>query len=291
MGELFALLAAVVWASAVIFFKKAGETVSPFALNLFRAVVSFCLFLIVLAIGRIPILNQAPLTDYLILFASGIIAIAISDTLFHMCLNRVGAGINAIVDCMYSPSVTLFAFLMVGERLTMGQMAGMALVILSVLVATHIKPPPNTSRRTLVLGIVFGVLAMATLAFGIVIAKPVLDRSSVLWATAVRQLGCLLVMVPIALISPSRRRILSVFKPRSDLKFMLPGTFLGSFLALILWIAGMKYSTASVAAILNQTSTIYILVFASVFLKEAFSWRKGLAALLALLGILLVLTG
>jgi len=288
MGELYAILAAMVWAFAVILFKRAGETVSPFALNLFRVVVSCGLLLIVMAVGRVELWRQAPLQDYLILLASGIIAIAISDTLFHMCLNRVGAGINAIVDCLYSPFVVLFAWLLVGERLNSWQIGGMGCVIVGVLIATRVQPPRNTSRRTLLVGIGCGVLAMATIAFGIVIAKPVLDRSSVLWATTVRQIGCVAVMVPVALISPSRRRIFSVFAPRPELKFTLTGTVLGSFLALLLWIAGMKYTTASAAGILNQTSTIYILVFASLFLKEPFSRRKGLAAGVALLGILLV---
>jgi len=288
MGELYAVLAAMVWAFAVILFKRAGETVSPFALNLFRVVVSCGLLLIVMAVGRVELWRQAPLQDYLILLASGIIAIAISDTLFHMCLNRVGAGINAIVDCLYSPFVVLFAWLLVGERLSGWQIGGMGCVIVGVVIATRVQPPRNTSRRTLLVGIGCGVLAMATIAFGIVIAKPVLDRSSVLWATAVRQLGCVVVMVPVALISPSRRRIFAVFAPRPELKFTLTGTVLGSFLALLLWIAGMKYTTASAAGILNQTSTIYILVFASLFLKEPFSRRKGLAAGVALLGILLV---
>ncbi len=288
MGELYAVLAAMVWAFAVILFKRAGETVSPFALNLFRVVVSCGLLLIVMAVGRVELWRQAPLQDYLILLASGIIAIAISDTLFHMCLNRVGAGINAIVDCLYSPFVVLFAWLLVGERLNSWQIGGMGCVIVGVLIATRVQPPRNTSRRTLLVGIGCGVLAMATIAFGIVIAKPVLDRSSVLWATTVRQIGCVAVMVPVALISPSRRRIFSVFAPRPELKFTLTGTVLGSFLALLLWIAGMKYTTASAAGILNQTSTIYILVFASLFLKEPFSRRKGLAAGVALLGILLV---
>jgi drug/metabolite transporter (DMT)-like permease len=51
----------------------------------------------------------------------------------------------------------------------------------------------------------------------------------------------------------------------------------------------MKYTTAGNAAILNQTSTIYTLVFASVFLKESSTVRKGVSAALAMLGILFVL--
>ena len=36
IGEFFALGAAVVWATAVILFRRSGETTPPFSLNLFR---------------------------------------------------------------------------------------------------------------------------------------------------------------------------------------------------------------------------------------------------------------
>ncbi|MEN8008687.1 MAG: DMT family transporter [Candidatus Krumholzibacteriota bacterium] len=290
MGEFYALACALVWAFAVIFFKKSGETVSPFTLNLFRVTLSSLLFLVTLVFLRQPLFGQAPLGDYLILAASGIIAIAVSDTLFHMCLNRVGAGLNAIVDTLYSPFIILFAFLMLGERLPLGQFAGMVFIIGGVLVASVSRPPAGLSRRDLVVGILFGVGSMATLGFGIVLAKPVLERSDVMWATSVRQFGSLAALVLAAIVLPGRRRRLQVFRPHSAWRFTLPGTFLGSYLALILWISGMKYTTAGSAGILNQTSTIYILVFASLFLKEPFTRRKAMAAAMALLGIFMVVS-
>ena len=69
---------------------------------------------------------------------------------------------------------------------------------------------------------------------------------------------------------------------------MVPGTILGSYLALTLWIGGMKYTQTGVAAALNQTTTIFMLAFASVFLKERFGKRKAVAAFLAMIGIALV---
>ncbi len=291
MGEFFSLASALVWAWAVILFKKSGETVSPFALNLFRVTISCVLFVItLLALGE-AFWVRAPVEDYLILFASGIIAIALSDTFFHKCLNIVGAGINAIVDCMYSPLAVLFAFVVVGEMIGAWQYAGMVLIIFGVVVAARHEPPPGVTRQRLTVGVLWGVLSMATLAFGIIIAKPVLNRSPVLWAAAMRQFGCFAAMLPVALASPRRREIFSPFGPSRTWRFSLPGTILGSFLALILWIAGMKYTKASIAAILNQTTTIHILIFASLFLKEPFTIRKILAAALAVGGIVMVILG
>ncbi len=291
MGEIFALSTAVTWSIAVILFKKSGEKVPPFALNFFRVAVSSLLFVLMFIIIREPIFGVAPLKDYLILIASGVIAIAVSDTLFHMCLNRVGAGLNAIVDGLYSPSIVFFAWLLIGEKLGPWQLAGMGAVLLGIFIATRHDPPPGATKRQLAFGIMWGVLSMVTLGIGIVIAKPVLNHSPVLWATAVRQIGCFLAMLPVALLLPSRKKIFSNFRPMSSWKYMIPGTVIGSFLSLIFWIAGMKYTQAGTAAILNQTSSIHIIILATIFLKEPLTKRKIAALVLALAGILMVTIG
>lgn len=289
MGELFALACALAWALAVVFFRKSGETVSPLSLNLFRVCVSSLFFLATLGLRGKPLFGQAPWQDYAILMLSGVIAIAVADTLFHMCLNRVGAGISAIVDTFYSPFILLFAFFMLGEKLGLMQIVGMSLLVASIIFATRVQPPVGVARATVVKGILLGIAGMCFLSFGIVLAKPVLERSDVVWATSVRQFGSLLVLLPVALIHPDRRELFQVFRPQRSWKFSITGTLLGSYLALMLWIGGMKLIPAGKAAILNQTSTIYILLLATVFLKEKFTRRKGIASFLSLCGVLLVL--
>lgn len=289
MGEFFALACALVWAAAVMFFRKSGHSVAPFPLNLFRVVISIVLFVGTLAFMRQPLFGVAPLEDYLVLMASGVMAIAISDTLFHLALNRVGAGINAIVNALYSPFIILFALVLLGESLNVWKLGGMALIVTGVIITSQARVPEGMTRGSLIMGIFYGVASTATLALGIVFAKPVLERTDVIWATSVRQIGALGALLPIALLLPRRRARFAVFIPNPSWKFTLPGTVLGSFLALILWIGGMKFTEAGTAAILNQTSTVYILIFASIFLGEPFTKRKVLAAMLAVGGVLLVL--
>jgi len=291
MGEVYALLTAVMWASAVILLKRSGESVPPLSLNMFRVVLSAVALVVTMLVAGQEVLRPVPARDYLILFASGVIAIAISDTLFLMALNRVGAGIAAIIDCLYAPCVVLFAFLLLGERLGPWQSAGMVLVIGGVLIAARHEPPAGVSARQILVGTVYGVLSMATVALGIVIAKPVLNDSPILWATTIRQIGAMIVLVLVALFMPGRHATFSCFRPSRTWKHSVPATFLGSYLALIFWIGGMKYTNAGPAAILNQTSSIYILILASIFLKEPFTGRKVLATALAVAGIVMVTLG
>jgi drug/metabolite transporter (DMT)-like permease len=292
MGELFALTTAVVWAAAVIFLTRSGESLPPLSLNFFRVVLSAVLLLPTMAILGQPLLRAGvPWQDYAQLAASGIIGIAFSDTLFHACLNRVGAGVTAIVDCLYAPFVALCAFLLLGEQLAPLHMGGMVLVVTGILIAGGHGRLPGTTGRTLLVGVLLGAVAMATVALGVVIAKPVLTRQPVVWATGVRQIAALAVLLPVVLVSRQRRQHFAAFRPSRSWRWTVPGTVLGSYLALMLWLAGMKYTNTGVAAILNQTSTIYILLFASLFLRERFSRRKATACALAIAGALLVILG
>lgn len=289
MGEFYALACALVWAFAVICFRRSGESMPPLALNLFRVGLSTALFLVTLAVTGRSLLGRAPAGDYALLLGSGVVAIALSDTLFHAALNRVGAGINAVVDTLYSPFTALGAFLFLGERLDAWQVGGMALVIGSVVVASRLEPPRGTPRRTMAAGLLLGVASMASLAAGVVMAKPVLAGADVVWATAVRQVGALAVLLPAALLLPGQRARLRALRPGPGWRFAVPGTVLGSYVALIFWIAGMKHTAVGKAAVLNQTSTIYTLVLAALLLGERFTRRTALAAGLALGGVLLVL--
>ena len=288
MGELLALLTALIWAGAVILLKRSGETVPPFTLNLFRVTVSIALLVpTAILVGQASV-SSASLSDIGLLVASGAIGVAVSDTLFHASLNRIGAGVSAIIDSLYSPLTVLLAFLVLNERLSALQLIGMALVLGGVYAAAHHEPPHGVPPRQVAVGVAMGVVAMLALAVAIVIVKPVLDHSPLMWAVTVRQVGCLAVMLPVALLSRRRTQILGALRPSPVWLHSLPGALLGSYLGLMCWIGGLKYTKVGVATILNQSSTIYILILAAIFLKEPFTRRKLVASLVALTGIVLV---
>ena len=57
----------------------------------------------------------------------------------------------------------------------------------------------------------------------------------------------------------------------------MPASVCGNFIALLFWVAGMKYTTASQAGILNQMSTIFIFILAAIFLKEKITVNRSIA--------------
>ncbi|MFH1749060.1 MAG: DMT family transporter, partial [Planctomycetota bacterium] len=132
------------------------------------------------------------------------------------------------------------------------------------------------------------MIAIVTMAIGIVMAKPIIQEMAVIWSTIIRLAAGMFFLALFALLGKNRKTYWAVYLPSASWKFALPGSILGSYAAMIFWIAGFKYTYASIAAVLNQMSVIFAIILAVIFLKESFSGRKYAAVVLAVMGVVLV---
>jgi len=287
-GEALALATAVVWSLSVILFKKSGETVHPLGLNLFKDALAVVLLLPTLWLAGDSLFRPVPWQDYGLMLLSGVLGIGLADTLFFMSLNVLGAGLSAIVDCLYSPSLIGLSMIFLGERLRPWQLVGAALIISAVLGVTIFKNPGGVSRKHLVLGTLWASAAMLLMAAGVVMIKPLLERSPLLWASEIRLIGGVLVLVPMVLLHRQRKVIVASMLSRQGVGYTLSGSFLGAYVSMILWLGGMKFTQASTAAALNQTSNIFVFLFAALLLREPINLQRALAIVLGVAGVYLV---
>jgi drug/metabolite transporter (DMT)-like permease len=314
VGEACALGAALTWSVSVILFKR-SEAVSPQGLNLFKNVAGALLLTgTLLAMGQ-SIDWQRPAEDWWRLIASGVLGIALADTLIFMALRRLGAAALAVVDCAYAPTLVLLSLLTLGERVGASFVLGGALVVVGVLLATsrlRAAPVPSAVVPGAVvpsaglpsaglpsagvpaedgrpLGVLVGVSGIVAMAVGIVIAKPALERGALVEVTLVRLVaGVAGQLLWIAAVR-SQRSALRALSPSRTWRTLLPASVLGSYLAMLFWIGGFKWAPASVAAVLNQLSTVFTIVLARVVLAEPLSKQRALGAALAVGGAVVVL--
>jgi drug/metabolite transporter (DMT)-like permease len=291
LGEAMALAAAMIWAFAVILFRKSGEAVHPIGLNLFKDVIAAVLLIPTAWLFGEVLLRPAPMSDYLLLLASGALGIGFSDTFFFKSLNALGAGLSAIVDCLYSPFIIGLSMLWLAESMDLWQLLGVTMIVSAVLSVIVERKRNTTSRKALYLGVFWGALAMATMAVSIVMVKPLLNTSPLIWVAEVRLVGGLVVLTAAVYMHPSRRAIMSSIRARQQWGYTLSGSFAGGYLAMVFWLAGMKFTSASIAAALNQTSNIFIFIFAALLLKEKVTLIRGVAIVLGVGGALLVTFG
>lgn len=287
-GEILSTAAALVWAVAVIFFKKTGENTPPAALNLFKSAVSVALILPTLLVAGTPFFPHQPLADWALLAGSAFLGISLADTIFFMALSKLGAGLVAIVDTLYSPSVIVLSFLFLGERLGAQALVGAALVAGAIIVGAAGRPPAGRTRRDIVEGVALAAACMLLMAAGVVMMKPVLGRAPLLWACAVRLILGGAGLLPLLFSQQHRAEAARIFRPSRTWIYAVPGAVLGIYVAMVIWMAGIKYTLASAAAVLNQLSTIFIFVLAVLFLKEPMTKRRALAVVIAVIGAVLV---
>lgn len=287
IGILCAVGAAFFWASAVIMFKKSGEVLSPTALNLFKGVVTLLLLIPTLWISDTPLFPDRPFMEWLLFGLSGFMGITLADNFFFMALKRLGASLWAVVDCLYLPFIILLSAVFLKEEIGLQGMVGAALVIVAIGAGSYSGGSATCSQRDFFGGLFWGTLAVSLLAGSIIMVKPLLETTSVLWASYVRLLAGVAGLFVLAAIQPERKRTLGVLLPSQAWKIALPASIVGNYLAMIAWLAGFKYTLVSVAAILNQLSTIFTFILAAVFLKEPVTLPRLLAILLAGSGALL----
>ncbi len=292
IGKISALAAAVTWSLALVLFKRSGETLHPLALNAFKNTIGLVLLLatLVFAGEDLSMVLTAPPGDLCILILSGIIGIAVADTLLFYSLNLLGVGLLTIAECSYTPSVVVVAWLFLGERIATFQYVGAGLILVAVVLCSAHKPPFGQTRRQVAWGMVLGVTAIMFMAVGIVVAKPVLEDFPLILASTLRLAGGSMILIVWMAARPNRARYFSVFRPARVWWTSVPAAVLGTYFAMIFWVAGFKYAQAGVAAVLNQTSTILALVFATLILKEPFTRRKAVAAIVALSGVIIITT-
>lgn len=279
---------ALAWATAVILFKKSGESLPPLPLNLFKNLVGLALMLLTVLAFSGTAWPGIPATVVLLALFSGFLGIGVGDTLYFQALNAIGASRMAIAQTMYSPFVILLSAIFLAERLSLLQAFGVALVLGGILLVNYQPRAVTLDALAIRKGVVLGGLSVLLMAAGIVIAKPLLERYDFLWVVTLRIVGGTLGLL---VFTAYRRNAGSVWRSFRHVRHwpaVIAGSVIGTYISMMLWLAGYKYTKASIAAVLNETAAVFILVLAAVFLRDRLKPRQLLGAVVAVGGVFLV---
>lgn len=300
-GDLYAILAGFFWAFCVILMRVSVLQIPPVSLALFKSALGVVFFVATLvaqqAIGSGDavaswgecFVRSLPASAYWDLVLSAVLGITIADTLFVAALNRLGASLQALADCIYSPAMVGVGFLMFGEQLGPWEIVGGALVVAGVAVGMH--KAQGIQKRDLVVGVIFAAGAHVIMAVGILMVRDEILREggvSIIWVSGFRFLVATIALALFARLWIPSQTLFLGFTMRATWKFTIPMSFLGPYLASIFWVAGFKHASAGRAAIFNQLSTPFIVILAVLLLKEKLTQKKALGIVLAVIGAILV---
>ena len=287
IGICAALGSAASWAVGSILFKKIGESVSPFGMTLVKGVVSIVLLGVVLIfVGYDRIATES----LLLLILSGILGIAIADTLFFAALQDLGPIVLVVYLMVGQLLTALLGILFLQEIPSFTEWIGIVLTVAGVCSVLWTKLSGDMDvKHSGLRGVILGGLSMMCMSGSTIIAKPALMNVSTLMATFIRMVSG---TIGVIIFGTMSCRLVTWVGPVRNMKMISRFfisvciiTFGGFWLSLV----AIKHLDVAVATTLSATEPLLIVPLAIIVLKERVSFGQIAGTVLATSGIFLLI--
>ncbi len=284
MAVLAALAAALCWTLASLLWRRLPTSLSAVQLNLLKNLIATLL--------QLPLLVLLPWrsgpADVLLLALSGVVGIALGDSLFFAALRRLGTRRTLTLDTG-GPAVTAVAAVaLLGEVPRPEQWLGIALISLAVLLVARQRPPGAAGgEKADRLGLLLALAALLCGVSGALMARAALADGSIapLPAATIRLLAATLVLLPLLPGLPRPGRHPRPARPRWP--WLLLATLLGTSAGIALQQRALAGLPGGLAVALLSTAPVMALPLAPLE-GDRPGLLGGLAALIALAGVSLV---
>ena len=293
-GDIFAIITAFCWSIVVVSYKVGLKNHNVFSLKISQNIIVIMFFALYILFTGASFNLDLNNNDMFLVAISGILGITISDTFFMASLRLLGASGQALIDCLYSPLMILWAYMAFDENLSLINILGGSLVLSALFLTISRskvgrKSIYESSGKNLAKGLTYGILTNFTIVGTIMLIRHIIKDPKIdiivlcFWRFLI---GNIVLMLFTKFIMRSKLNILEIFNKKTIVWNFL-ASFCGPFLASIFWFLGFKYTLAGKAAIYNQMATIFIILWSTLFLKEFMTPRKLLASILAIVGAVL----
>ena len=265
LGSIAALISAVAWAYGSILFRKLTEKVSPVALTLIKSVIGmFYIGALLAFLGREKIVWSSVFN----LALSGLVGIALGDTLFFKSLFYLGPRLAILLGATGPVFTVVLAVLILKESISRITGIGIAMVISGVTWVLWERENSPLGVQGKAKGVIYALISSLCMSIGIIFAKEGLGAVSALQATFIRlmfgALGLFFWGIATRQIGPW----LMPLKDPKLLRFIFFSVFVVIFGGFWLFLVALKYIDASIAVTLNSTTPLFILPLAVWIMKE-----------------------
>lgn len=287
---LAALAAALCWTLSSLIWRRWPTTLTASELNLLKNLVALALQLPLLLLLAQP--WQLPLRGLLLLLASGVVGIAVGDSLFFAALRRLGSRRTLTIDAGGPAAASAMGGLLLGEWPLTGELFGIALISLAVLLVARGEAPssaPASEAPAAGGGVALAVGALVCGSGGALLSRAALLSGSItpLQAATVRLAAAAWVALP--LLARRRGTLQACWTAwRRGWRWVLPATLLGTSAGLVLQQQALAGLPGGMAVALMATAPVLALPLAWWWEGDPPGWRGTAAALAALAGVSLL---
>ncbi len=289
-GELFALLAAMMWGSASIFFTLSSHEIGAGNLNRLRLV-----FAVVILSGLISAtvgwswVGEVTREEYALLALSGIIGLAFGDRFYFSALKEMGPRLSTQVFALNPVTSTLFAWLFLGETLGFWPLLGIAVAITGVILVTSERRKTENGSHATLRGVTFALIATACHSGAFVLAKHVMSyKIDALTGSFIRMVAALIAVWALAAVNG---KLISTWESMSSLrrwKLVLGGSVLGPSIGVWVALIAITHAPVGIASTLMALTPLFVIPLVVITQGEKVSKRAVLGALIAFVGVILI---
>lgn len=286
LGAAAALASGFAWALGSILFRNIGQRASPTATNLAKSVLG----LVLLGLAALVLGVEIPGAESTARLAgSGLLGIAIGDTLFFAALVRLEPRVTLLLASAGHAFAVVMAALVLGERPGPGTWVGIALLLGSIAYVLQAGAESTSQvHPERKLGIAYGLASALVTSLALLLAKTGVQDVPTLEATWIRlAAGTVGVVAWTAMRGQLVPDLRSLGQP-GLLREILGGVAVVMFGGFWLSIVSLKHTDASVATALAATEPIFVLPMAYFWLGERISRGAALAAVVAVCGVGLI---
>lgn len=288
LGELSALLTAILWSGTSLAFSSAAEKIGSVQLNINRMIfASFFLIVTILIMGYRFDLSNSQFTNLII---SGVIGLVIGDSFLFKSYQMIGARISMLLMALSPAMSAILAFIFLNETISLLGIIGIMITISGIALVV-LERNVNSKYKITTLGIFYGLLGALGQAGGLIFAKFAFNEGHITGfvATFIRVVSSVIIFLPILLIIKKYKNPYKLFyKDKSAFGVTLIGTILGPFLGITFSLIAIENTKVGIAATLMSTMPIIMLPMVKYIQKENLSWRAILGAIIAVAGIGLI---
>jgi drug/metabolite transporter (DMT)-like permease len=288
LGILAALGCAASWAMGAVLFKKVGEQLSSPAMTLVKGFISAALLgLALLVFGYAPVSTNT----LVLLILSGVLGIAIGDTLFFAALKELTPHTLIMLLTGGQVLTVLLAVLFLGEKPAALAWVGIGLIILGIFVVVRANLSGEKKRSPL-RGIILGGLSTVCMSVSYIITEEPLHNKimpvSALEATFIRMTAGAVTMLVISLFTGQAKNWWQPFRASGLLVQFFLSVAVVTFGAFWLNFVAFKHLEYSIANTLTSVEPLFVLPLGLVFLREKVTLTALAGSILAVAGITLI---
>lgn len=283
-GVLSALLSAASWAFATIVFEHIGKIIPNVGLTFLKGLLSIVLMMTLI------VLTDSPLDigwwELSFLSLSGVIGIAIGDSLFFKSLQDLGAKVQVVFFLLGQVLTMILSMMYLGEYLSVEEYIG-ALILLSGVVITTWKT--QKERPNKIRGIIYGLLSMLSFSVSTIMVKSTISSVPVVSAAFYRLLFGTIFTFGYGIAIKEIKQWVTPLKNVKLLGLFCFNVAVITYGGFLLSMVAIKYISVSMASVLFTTEPIFVLVLVFLINKEKITFRELIGTIVTVLGLLLMI--